>query len=308
MNNFGQLFISSDPQKAIPYFGELDELGWGTESLLCARLFIICARQFIPEEAIALHDDYASAHFNLGLARLNLGQTLGAIESFTKSLSLNPSDGRVRHLLGGAILSHAKDLLAKGDVSEARNRLTQAKNHVDFFIEQFDATDSRANLIRCEIGRLLGHDAKLTSRYCEAALDAPSKTKTDVAIAYNLLGIFAKQAGHYSDAADYFQSGLEADGHSLDLHLNLASTLTDMHEYERAHKYFQQAETIPLSDPLLKSYLLANKGWLFEVRGLRSQARDLYAEAVDLSQPNTHPQIVANLRNIEQYCLRNDCN
>ena len=99
-----------------------------------------------------MHEDYASAHLNKGIVHNTLGETLEAIQSFTKSLDLNPNDDRVRYLLGGALLSHAKSLLNSNYV-EAEECLHRAMTHVDDSIENIDATNPRALHLRCEKNR-----------------------------------------------------------------------------------------------------------------------------------------------------------
>ena len=264
-----------------------------------------------PDDAIELHDDYASAHFNKGIAHDNLGETLQAIDSFTRSLDLNPSNERVRQLLGGVLLSQAKHLLNNVDTAEAEVYLLRAMSHVDDSIENIDASDPRALHLRCEIGNALEYDAEVNLRYCNAALKANRKEIQNRRIVedvtYNLLGIISKQLGKYDDAVHFLSQGLGVNAESYDILINLATIHADINNYELATTYFEQAETLDITDPFIKSFLFANKGWLMEKQGLRLSAQKHYTEAIDLSQPNPHPQIVTNLYNIERYCESNHC-
>jgi len=281
LNNYAQLFLETDPRHAIPFL----------------------------DKAIALHDEYPSAHFNKGIAHNNLGETVEAIQSFTKSLEQNPNDGRIRLLLGGALLSHAKSLLNDNQV-EAEEHLLQALKHVNDSIENVDAKNPRTLHLRCEIGNALSYDGKDSIRYCVSALDANRKTASnniDEDVTLNLLGIISKQMLEFDAAIEYFSQGLKANPESYDILINLASIHSDTGNYKEAKGYFEQAEKLDLADPSLRAYLLANKGWLVEKQGMRLDARKMYAEAIDLSQPNPHPQIVTNLRNIERYCEVNHC-
>ena len=101
-----------------------------------------------------MHEDYASAHFNKGIAHNTLGETLEAIQSFTKSLDLNPNDDRVRYLLGGALLSHAKSLL-NSNKTEAEDYLLRAMDHPGDSTGVFDDKIPRLKHLYCEIGNAL---------------------------------------------------------------------------------------------------------------------------------------------------------
>ena len=256
-----------------------------------------------------MHEDYASAHFNKGIAHNTLSETLEAIQSFTKSLDLNPNDDRVRYLLGGTLLSHAKSLLNSNYV-EAEEYLLRAMNHIEDSIENIDAKNPRALHLRCEIGNALQYDDMENLCYCNAALDAnreEASTHIDEDVTLNLLGIISKQMLEYNDAIKYFSQGLKVNSESYEILINMASVYSDTGNYELANTYFKQAEALDIADPFLRAYLLANKGWLMEKQELRLAARQLYTQAISLSQPNPHPQIITNLSNIDRYCEINPC-
>ena len=198
---------------------------------------------FYPDKAIELHKDYFSVHFNKGKAHENLGEALQAIESFAKSLALNPNDNRVRSLLGGVLLTHAKSL----SNAEAVEYLLQAIKHVDDSIANIDAEDPRTLHLHCEIGNALGYDAEVNLQYCHAALGANSEKITNSNnedVTLNLLGIISKEIGKHDDAIQYFDKGMAVNAESYDLLINIAYLHTDMDNYDLAKAYFEKAENL----------------------------------------------------------------
>ena len=243
------------------------------------------------DEAIALHEDYPAALLNKGLAHESLGEMEKAIGSFSKTLSLNPGDGRVRPLLAGALLSHAKAL---GNHSDAKEYLLKAMDSIE---NSFDAKNPKALYLRCEIGNALGYDAEENLQYCEAALFANhEKSIATIAedVVLNTMGIIANSIGRSSDALRYFEKGYQMNKKSFDILVNLASLHTDLENFDLANKFFEQAESLDIIDPAL---LLGNWGWGFEKQGNKASACEMYTRAIELSQPNPHPQIVTNARN-----------
>ena len=51
-------------------------------------------------QAIALRPDYAEAHYNLGRLLVNLGQLNDAVAHYEKAASINPSDAEAQNNLG----------------------------------------------------------------------------------------------------------------------------------------------------------------------------------------------------------------
>ena len=264
----------------------------------------------LSDEAIALHKEYASTHFNKGIAHSSLGETLEAIEAFTNGLAFNPNDDRIRHLLGGALLSRAKALQPAS--KEAEEYLSRAMIHINDSIAN-DAKNPSALHLRCEIGNLLGYEAKENLHFCMSALNANRENLVSLSIldedvTLNLLGVITKNMLLHTEAIEYFSQGLEVNPESYDLLVNLASIHSDTGNHVRANIYFEQAEALNIDNPLLRAYLLANKGWDKEKQGLRLAARDLYQQAIQLSEPHPHPQFVTNLHNIDRYCEVSQCN
>ena len=126
-------------------------------------------------------------------------------------------------------------------------------------------------------------------------------------VTFNLLGIISRQLGKNEDAVEYFMKGLELNKSSYDILVNLASIHGDMNNFELANTFFDKAEALNITDPTLQGYLLANKGWMHENQGLRLAARKYYIDAINMTQPNSHPQIITNLQNIDRYCEVNHC-
>ena len=240
-----------------------------------------------------MHGDYPAAHFNKGLAHESLGEIEEAIRSLSKTLSLNPGDGRVRPLLAGALLSHSKTL---GNNSDAKGYLLKAMDSIE---NSFDAKNPKALYLRCEIGNALGYDAEENLQYCEAALFANHEksiaTITEDAV-LNTMGIIANSIGRSSDALRYFEKGYQMNKKSFDILVNLASLHTDLENFELANTFFEQAESLDIIDAVT-ALLLGNRGWAFEKQGNKASACEMYTRAIELSQPNPHPQIVTNARN-----------
>ena len=264
------------------------------------------------DEAIALHKAYAAAHFNKGIAHTNLHPPnhWGAIEAFTDSLALNPNDERVRPLLGSAMLSYAKSLMST-DASEAEQYLSRAMHHINDSIAH-GSKNPRTLHLRCELGDLLGYKAQENLSFCTSALNTNGEKwapvdRVDADVTLNLLGVISKKMQQHTAAIKYFSRGLDKNPQSYDLLVNLATTHSDTGNHELANIYFEQAEALDIKTPLLRAYLFANKGWDMEKQGMRLAAYNLYQQAINLSQPHPHPQFVANLHNIEQYCKVSKC-
>jgi tetratricopeptide (TPR) repeat protein len=89
------------------------------------------------EHAIRLKPDYATAHYNLGVARAAMGETEGALQSYAEALRYDPDHAKTHNNLGSILarkgrlkkaLSHfQKALEIRPDYEEARKNSDLAR-------------------------------------------------------------------------------------------------------------------------------------------------------------------------------------
>jgi Tfp pilus assembly protein PilF len=111
---------------------------------------------------------------------------------------------------------------------------------------------------------------------------------------FNAAALIYKQNGMLQEAVDHYEAGLDVNPDSFEILANLAALLTDAGEHEAAIVYFNRAAVIQPNSAELET----NIGWLLELQGRLTEARDKYARALELMHPNSHPQIVNNLNNV----------
>eukprot|EP00804_Cyclotella_cryptica_P018614 CCRYP_011415-RA/>CCRYP_011415-RA protein AED:0.21 eAED:0.21 QI:4399/1/1/1/0.33/0.28/7/233/939 len=284
LNNYATMFLSDDPQHAIPFL----------------------------EEAVALYDQYESAHFNLGIAYSNTGRFKDAMKSFKKSLALHPRSNQTRVLLVNAMNNY---LLENSRADDSQETAKEALDEIDLFIEESEQKYARPYYLRCALGKFLGHSPKINIQYCKNAVEANRLLKSfqgpmsflvaeDVVL--NMIGLMLKDTGNDEEAIEYFLQGLNANPNSPDILVNLASIYSEKKDYKLATYYFDQAEEL-ISDPQVKSLLMTNKGFSMEKQGYHLTAMAIYKEAINIATA-PHPQLLVNLQNIQIYCEQNTCN
>ena len=311
LNNYAQKFNTSEPTHAIAHIGtKIDAFK--------LKLQLSLSNEQPPfsslsaDKAIPIDDSYFLAHLNEGIRLESAGDTLAAIESFNKSLELHPHDNRVKLMLANSMLSHAKK---EGNTESAKSYMRQALSYIDDYIDNGDGRKNpRALHFRCELGDNLGYPSDVNTGFCLSAIEAnrdlKSKNGSDVGMAedltFNILGLISRKNGFIDEAVEYFLEGLEVNQHSFDILVNLAAVYGDTKQFELAGVYYKRAEALDVS-PDLKAFLFANKGWMMEIMGLQLAARQYYINAINITHPNTHHQIILNFRNIEKYCQAHHC-
>ena len=77
--------------------------------------------------------------------------------------------------------------------------------------------------------------------------------------------------------------------------MNAGGLFTDIRGDNMAISYYNRAIKLQPNSPAL----IANIGWLTELQGKLEEARDNYIRSLDLLKPETHPQIMSNLQNVD---------
>ena len=176
-------------------------------------------RQF--QEVILLKPDYADAHYNLGNALSEQGRTDEAISQFQEALRLKPDDANVHYNFGNA-------LVKKGRTEEAISQFQEAIRLKP------DNVPAHNNL-----GNALGDQG----RYDEAVsqLLKAIRLKPDYPNAHNSLGnIFLKQ-GRTDEAIGRFQEAIRIKPDYPDAHNNLGVALGRKGQLDEAISQFQEA-------------------------------------------------------------------
>jgi tetratricopeptide (TPR) repeat protein len=234
------------------------------------------------------------------------------MQSFTKSLSINPNHG-TRILLANAA---NKYLMENGYANDDKYVIaSSALEHVDFVIENSSVLYPRAYYLRCILGRVLDFPDDSNIKFCQEALRANRSLKvTDEIAGYlvaedavlNTIGLIFKDNRYYSEAINAFNEGLAINPMSSDILVNLASLFTAQEQYDLATEYYDRAEHF-ITDPSVRSLLMTNKGYSLERQGFHLAAKAIYQEAIEITSI-PHPQLVRNFENIELFCAQNICN
>jgi len=92
-----------------------------------------------------------------------------------------------------------------------------------------------------------------------------------------------------------YEKGLVVNPDCFEILVNAGGLFTDTRDDDRAIAMYNKAIKLQPNSPAL----IANIGWLTELQGKLEEARESYIRSLDLLKPETHPQIISNLKNVE---------
>lgn len=207
---------------------------------------------------------------------------------------------------------HAKELF-HSDVEASRRYMIEANSLLDILV---DSKNLQALQLRCEIVSNVVEYSKVAESACLEAIrigtEHMSKNEAlhqNIALdtTFNTLGLIFRQAGRNDEAVKYFLEGLEGNPNNFDILLNLGAVYVDKGQFDLAKAAYDKAEeALPGTSADLKAFLYVNKGWMLENMNQKLDAMRFYRLAIML-QSTPHPQMVTNLRNIEEFCEKNTC-
>jgi protein O-mannosyl-transferase len=189
-------------------------------------------------QAIALRPDYAEAHYNLGRLLAEKGHLDEAITHYQKALKLNPADAQAHNNLGAT-------LFASGRVDEAIAHYQEA------LTIQPDYADASCNLANALVSQ--GDLDGAIARYSGCLALSPNQVEAQ----YNLASALLRK-GRTDEAIVHYQKVLELDRESADARANLGSAFLAKGRIEEAIAAYREALRISPHNVAAQS----NLAWL----------------------------------------------
>lgn len=190
------------------------------------------------KKAVELFPEYGAAHYALGLALRNLGQTAKAQEH----LALSQKFKDVRPLLNDPLLnsiaelnSAASELLKRGVLFEAAGKLPEA------IADHERAIEANSQLVQAHINLIslyarTGQFDKAEKHYQAANAINPNMTDSH----YNF-GVMLTMQDRFGEAATAFQRALQLDPYNAEAHHNYAAMIEREGRLGEAAKHFRRA-------------------------------------------------------------------
>jgi protein O-GlcNAc transferase len=172
-------------------------------------------------DAIAIADDYAVAHLNLGIARFAAGDVAGALQSYERALTLEPRQPFVNYNLALVVQS-------QGDISRAEQLLLAAiAGKPDFF----------------EARIVLAHVQESRGSLDEAAasLQSALALRPDHAGAHRNLGAVRQAQNRLDDAIASYRTALSIEPNSPDAHFHIGNMLNAQRRSDDAAASYRMA-------------------------------------------------------------------
>ena len=172
-------------------------------------------------DTLAKNPDCWMAHYNLGIALLNQGQTGEAISQYLEAIRLNPDFALAHNNLGAA-------LARNGQIDEAISQYQEAiRLNPDY-------AEAHYNLGVVLLNQ--GQTNEAISQYLEAI-----RLNPDYAEAHYNLGIALLNQGQTNEAISQYQEAIRLNPDYADAHINLGITLLNQGQTDEAISQFQEA-------------------------------------------------------------------
>ena len=210
------------------------------------------------QEAIRLNPDYAPARYNLGAALDKKGQTDEAIRQYQEVLRLRPDYAIARNNLGNALVS-------KGQRDEA------IRQYQETIRLKPDYPEAHYNLGIALVKK--GQIDQAISQLQEAI-----RLKPDYADAHNNLGVALHEKGQMDEAIGQFQETLRLTPDNADAHNNLGIALGKKGQADEAISQYQKA--LRLKPEYAQAHY--NLGIALGMKGQTDEAVREFEEAIRL--------------------------
>src|SRR5208283_5092379 len=172
-------------------------------------------------DTLAKNPDCWMAHYNLGIALLNQGQTGEAISQYLEAIRLNPDFALAHNNLGAA-------LARNGQIDEAISQYLEA---IRLNPDYADAHNNFGVVLLNQ-----GQTNEAISQYLEAI-----RLNPDYADAHINLGITLLNQGQTDEAISQFQEAIRLKPDFADAHNNLGAALARNGQIDEAISQFQEA-------------------------------------------------------------------
>ncbi len=227
--------------------------------------------------ALAITENNALAHFNLGVALQEKGERVDAINEFRAALQIAPQDAKIHRNLGVVFEEVGQYDAAASEFLEAlRCKPDFADAHLNLAVV-LDET---------------GHSAEAVEQYREAIRLDP-----DSADAHNNLGVALGKLGEQNAAMTEFEKALAINPAHADAHLNLGAALYGAGRIDDALIHF--GETARLRPTAAEAH--NNFGSMLFLKGRLDEATAQFQEALRLK-----PDYADAARNLESVRRRKE--
>jgi len=189
-------------------------------------------------QAIDLRPGYAEAHYNLGRLLAEKGEFSDAIEHYEATLTLNPADAEAHNNLGATLFQ-----AGRGDdaIAHYQEALAVRPDYAEASCNLADALLSKGDM-----------DGAITHyRKCVAVL--PNHTEAQYNLASTLL-----RKGSIDEAITHYEKALELVPGNADAHANLGSALLAKGRIAEAIEQYREALTLAPENVAAQS----NLAWL----------------------------------------------
>ena len=211
------------------------------------------------KRAIAIKQDFADAHYNLGLTFQELNQLDSAIKSYEETLALQINYSKAHNNLGTiyreignldqSVRYYEKAIGIQPDFAEAHNNLGNALIELDNF------------------------DYAIKS-YEQALI-----IKSDYFEVHNNLGNLLHELGNYEDAINYYDEAIAINPNYAEAHNNLGNTLNKINQFYYAIECYEKA--IAINSEYYEAY--NNLGTTYNKISQLDKAVDCYEMAISIN-------------------------
>jgi tetratricopeptide (TPR) repeat protein len=189
-------------------------------------------------QAVALRPNYAEAHYNLGRALAEKGEVDDAIAHYERALAINPADAEAHNNLGAT-------LFINGRVDDAITHYQKA------LATRPDYADASCNLANALLSK--GDMDGAIVRYMACLALSPNQAEAQ----YNLASALLRK-GRTNEAIDHYQKTLELRPENADAHANLGSAFLAKDRIQDAIAQYRDALAIAPENVAAQS----NLAWL----------------------------------------------
>jgi spermidine synthase len=229
------------------------------------KSFILALMSVDPNESIAhyrkaiSHDaSHKKAHYNLGIALMNKGNTSEAIVHYRKAIEINPDHASAHYNLGNTMLN-------KGNTSEA---ISYYKRAIEIKPDHASAHNNLGTALMKK-----GNTSEAISYYKRAI-----GLKPDYADAHNSLGVALIKKGNTSKAIYHYKRAIELKPDYANAHSNLGSALVIKGNTSEAISYYKKAIELKPDHASIHN----NLGIALMKKGNTSEAISYYKRAIGL--------------------------
>jgi protein O-mannosyl-transferase len=172
-------------------------------------------------QAIALRPNYAEAHYNLGRLLVEKGEFSDAITHYEKALAINPADAGAHNNLGATFFQ----------IGRVDDAIAQYQKALEI---QPDYAEARCNLANALLSK--GDMDGAINHYLAGLALLPDQADAQ----YNLASALLRR-GRTDEAITHFKKTLELSPESADAHVNLGSALLAKGRVQEAITQYRDA-------------------------------------------------------------------